>query len=291
MILRGMARKLLGIWRLAIQPKGEIMKKSLCNLSLAALCAIGMGSANALVVTNETNATALANAIVGAGVTISNAVLTTNTVAPSATFTGGAASVGFDSGIVLTTGTTACVAGPNNQGGCGDGGTTTSLRFDFTSATGELFFRYVFGSEEYTQYVNSSFNDEFQLLLNGVNIAVLPGGAGVVSINNVNCTANSSFYRNNVDGEANQPPGCVNQNLDVQYDGLTTVLTASALLNAGVNTFEFLIFDRGDSALDSGVFIQAGSFTGINETPEPAALALMGLGLAAAAAARRRKSV
>jgi len=138
--------------------------------------------------------------------------------------------------------------------------------------------------------VNSSFNDEFQLLLNGVNIAVLPGGGGVVSINNVNCTTNAGFYRNNVDGEANQPTGCVNQNLDVQYDGLTTVLTASALLNAGVNTFEFLIFDRGDSSLDSGVFIQAGSFSGVNETPEPAALALMGLGLAAAAVARRRKS-
>jgi hypothetical protein len=82
----------------------------------------------------------------------------------------------------------------------------------------------------------------------------------------------------------------VNQNLDVQHDGLTTVLTASDLLNAGVNAFEFLIFGRGDSSLDSGVFIKAGSFTGVNETPEPAELALMGLGLAAAAAAHRRKS-
>jgi hypothetical protein len=266
------------------------MKNSLLKLSLVALCTMGMGAAHAVVVTNETNATALANAIVGAGVTISNAVLTTNTDLPSGTFTGGASSVGFESGIVLTTGTTACVAGPNNDNGCSGGGNSTSLRFDFTSTTGELFFRYVFGSEEYTQFVNSSFNDEFQLLLNGVNIAVLPGSAGVVSINNVNCTTNSSFYRNNIDGESNQPAGCVNQNLDIQYDGLTTVLTASALLNAGVNTFEFLIFDRGDSSLDSGVFIQAGSFTGVNETPEPAALALMGLGLAAAAAARRRKS-
>ncbi|XVJ68261.1 MAG: PEP-CTERM sorting domain-containing protein [Rhizobacter sp.] len=266
------------------------MKNTLCKLSLAALCAMGLGTAHALVVTNETNATALANAIAGSGVIISNATLTTDTTSPSATFTGGAASVGFETGIVLTTGTTDCVVGPNTVGGCSGAGTTTSLRFDFTSTTGQIFFNYVFGSEEYTQYVNSSFNDEFQLLLNGVNIAVLPGGAGVVSINNVNCTANSSFYRNNRDGEANQTAGCVNQNLDVQYDGLTTVLTASALLNAGVNTFEFLIFDRGDSQLDSGVFIQAGSFSGVNETPEPASLALMGLGLAAAAAVRRRKS-
>jgi hypothetical protein len=263
------------------------MKKSFCKLALAAFCAMGMGAANAVVVTNETNATALANAIVGTGVTISNAVLTTDTAAPSATFTGGAASVGFESGIVLTTGTTGCVAGPNNDAGCTGDGSSTSLRFDFTSTTGELFFRYVFASEEFNEFVNSGFNDEFQLLLNGVNIAVLPGGAGVVSINNVNCGANASFYRNNSGGGTDT---CVNQNLDIQYDGLTTVLTASALLNAGVNTFEFLIFDRGDSSLDSGVFIQAGSFTGVNETPEPAGLALMGLGLAAAAAARRRKS-
>ena len=260
--------------------------------SLAAAAVLASMAAQATpVVSVNTNATALATAIAGSGITISNATLTTDTTGGNGTFSNGAATIGIDSGVVLTTGVLSCIPGPNSTSSCSGAGGTSELGFDFTSTTGQVFFQYVFGSEEYNEFVGSGFNDTFQLLLNGVNIALVPGGGGVVSINNVNCGTNSAFYRNNSANAgaascANQP----NLNLNIQYDGLTVVLTASGTVGTGVNNFKFRIADVGDQSWDSGVFIKAGSFSGTNPTPEPGSLALVGAALAGLAVARRCKA-
>jgi hypothetical protein len=260
----------------------------LFNLS-SVVAAVAMsllaGPASALVVNASNNATSLATLLAGPGITISNAVLFSASTTGSGTFTGGANAIGFEQGVLLTTGTVNCAPGPNNNTGCSGTGGGSSLKFDFTSSTGNIFFNYVFASEEYNEFVGSSFNDQFQLLLNGVNIATLPGNAGAVTINNVNLNTNSNFYRNNT--------GTGSLNLDTQYDGLTTVLTASAAVLSGKNTFEFKITDIGDSSLDSGVFIQAGTFSATvppgSNVPEPSTIAMLGLGLLGLATMHKKK--
>ncbi|MGZ3157878.1 MAG: choice-of-anchor L domain-containing protein [Burkholderiaceae bacterium] len=250
------------------------------SLMIAMIMSLAAASSDAMVVTASTDGNALANALTGSGVAISNVSLTTASPTGAGTFSGAAGAIGFDQGVLLTTGTVTCAPGPNVSSNCTGSGTTTSLKFDFTSTSGNVFFNYVFASEEYNEYVGSQFNDSFQLLLNGVNIALLPGAGGVVSINNVNNGSNSAYYRDNsVLG------------LDTGYDGLTTVLTASATGLVGVNTFEFLIQDVGDASWDSGVFIQAGTFSDTpTDVPEPGSVALLGLGLLGLLAAKRKKA-
>jgi len=259
------------------------MKMTKFSSIMAALAlSLAASSASALVVTASNDANALANALAGSGVTISNATLSAASSTGAGTFTGGAGAIGFDNGVLLTTGTVNCAPGPNNQSDCSGSGTTTSLKFDFTSATGNVFFKYVFASEEYNEWVGSQFNDLFELKLNGTNIALLPGAGGVVSINNVNNGINSAYYLDNAV-----------LGLDTQYDGLTKVLVAQASGLVGTNTFEFLIQDKGDSSWDSGVFIEAGTFSGSKPTtqvPEPGSLALFGLGLVGFLARKRKQA-
>ncbi len=75
------------------------------------------------------------------------------------------------------------------------------VEFDLVPDTSVLSFNYVFGSEEYPEYVNSGFNDIFAFLISGPNpaggfyveenIATLTNDS-VVCINNVNDLTNSA---------------------------------------------------------------------------------------------------
>jgi hypothetical protein len=206
----------------------------------------------------------------------------------SGTFTGGAGIINIGSGILLTSGSVNNVVGPNNDSGAstsnglaGDADLTTLagvstadasvLMIDFVPSGNQIQFSYVFGSEEYNEYVNE-FNDAFGFLVNGTNYALIPGTSTPVTINNVNCGVAAS-------GVAPSGPG-VNCNLFVnndpashntQLDGYTKVLTFTAPVNAGVsNTLKIAIADASDFALDSAVFIAGGSLSvcgGPNQPP------------------------
>lgn len=74
------------------------------------------------------------------------------------------------------------------------------MEFDFVPATDNISFNYVFGSEEYPEYVCSQFNDVFAFFISGPgivglqNIAIVQGTANMpVAINSVNVGEAGTF--------------------------------------------------------------------------------------------------
>ena len=185
-------------------------------------------------------------------------------------------------GVVLSSGAIANTIGPNSSdaittafGGAGDADLTALsgfptfdaavLEFEFIPDADIVFFHYVFGSDEYNEWVTSSFNDTFAFYVNGVNCALVDDGAGgfapitINTINNGNPFGsggpNAALYRNN---DLSDGGGAI----DTEMDGLTVVLTCTAAVNAGVpNTMKLAIADASDTILDSAVFLEEGSLS------------------------------
>ncbi|WP_205697932.1 choice-of-anchor L domain-containing protein [Conexibacter sp. SYSU D00693] len=230
----------------------------------------------------------LAQTLAGTGITVANATVTGNTL-QAGKFSGGAP-LGIDQGVLLSSGDIADVKGPNNATGAGEGfggngdadldalagatgeepGTEDAsvLEFDATSNASTLSFKYVFGSEEYTEYVNKGFNDVFAFYVGSgnqrVNCATVPGANGPepVSVDTIHPGKNANLYRDNGNGQ-----------LDTQLDGVTTVLTCTAPVTPNQPTHvKLAIADRGDDLLDSAVAIQAGSLQSGPGNQQPTAL-------------------
>src|SRR5690606_29093315 len=138
----------------------------------------------------------------------------------------------------------------------------TYIEFDFVPTSTEVSFRYIFASEEYDNNFPCSITDGFALLLKKVgdptytNLAVLPGGAGPVSVTNI--------------VPAIYPCGPINAqyfggqntaNIETNFSGRTVPLTAKATVIPGETYhFKMVLADYSDSTFDSGVFLEAGSF-------------------------------
>ena len=250
------------------------------------------------VLANTANATRMAQLIMGPAFTISNAALI-GADSAAGTFNG-ISSMSLDSGVLLTTGRAISALGPNNQNQVsyawatpGDADLATmigaptsqlhdacALQFDVQVPGTGIAFNYVFGSDEYPEFVCSSFNDAFAIFISGPginrlkNIAVVPGTTIPVNISSINdgivgsfsgggtCTganqslAHSQYYVNNGDGT--QSPYNTSAYY-IQYDGFTTVLTAAinSLIQGQTYHVKLVISDVTDGAMDSGLFIEA----------------------------------
>lgn len=144
----------------------------------------------------------------------------------------------------------------------------TYIEFDFVPTSTEVTFRYLFASEEYDSNFPCQFVDGFALLLKRVgdptytNLAVLPGGAGPVSVRNIrpatqfsgaplSCGALNAAYFG----------GYNNAAIETNFNGRTVPLTATATVIPGQTYhFKMVLADYDDSTYDSGVFLEAGSF-------------------------------
>lgn len=195
----------------------------------------------------------------------------------------------FEQGIILSTGNVeSVVASPNTT----DSSTTVFAEhsqndedlgkhvFDpakivitFVPDFEELQMDFIFGSEEYNEYVYSPFNDGFQILVNDENCAKTPDDK-LFSINTVNDattypplngsqkpSSNPQLFINN-DPNLDRSPG-VEPSVAVhptEMDGFTRLLRCRAPVEPGVeNRLVIGLVDKGDAKLDSWVFLRAGS--------------------------------
>ncbi|MBL7881894.1 MAG: choice-of-anchor L domain-containing protein, partial [Chryseobacterium gambrini] len=170
----------------------------------------------------------------------------------------------FAKGIVLTTGY-ARKAGNDLQGtlsdGLGSGGDAdlaaalgvpnnqlndaTYIEFDFVPASTKVTFRYLFASKEYQTNFPCTISDGFALLLRKVgdpytNLAVLPGGAGPVSVTNIHPSTQYQTGAPLACGAANVSyfGGYNIPQIETNFNGRTVPLTATATVIPG-QTYHF----------------------------------------------------
>ncbi len=187
----------------------------------------------------------------------------------------------FENGILLSTGAAISAgntvnANPLNDGeldwptdsdletalGISNTLNATSIEFDFISVSNQVQFNYILASEEYYANYPCLYSDGFAFLIKEagtsnpyVNVAIVPGTTTPVNTSTIHeevvgfCSAENEQYFEGY-------------NLgDTNFNGRTTVLTASATIQPNVQYhIKLVIADQEDENFDSAVFIQGNSF-------------------------------
>ena len=217
--------------------------------------------------------------------------LPTGRASQTGTFTGGTDIIGIESGILLTTGSVTDAPLPNDlvpaSGsyplrapvvdadardlvGNDNYFDVAYLEFTFVPTTEFITFDYVFFSEEYCGELTSSLgNDVLGIFIDGPsgreNLALLDG-ATPVNAGTLNSIREPARFVNNSlpsDPDACTGDAATPERLEaIAYNGFSRRLTARAeVAPCEPHTIKILVADSGDQNLDSGVFIDASSFT------------------------------
>ncbi|MBL4642086.1 MAG: choice-of-anchor L domain-containing protein, partial [Flavobacteriaceae bacterium] len=244
--------------------------------------------------TSGSTAATLAAQMAGPGITISNPTITTGISTQAGIFSNGVAGANLqlDTGIALTTGSISNTFSTNTSTSSVDvaggaytdaeisslisGGTINDLIiFEFDAVLDPLAtvltIDYQFMSDEYDEYVCSTYNDVFGYFITSdiiaphtgyQNFAIVPGTSNSVAINSVNngsigangsaancidLTNSSQFISNNVGSTT----------VTVEYDGMTKKLRASAknLIPGTTYHVKLALADISDSGFDSAILI------------------------------------
>lgn len=234
------------------------------------------------------------NVLLGSGVAVSNISFIGN-ANQIGFFKNGTSSIGLDSGIVLSSGNINDIPNGGNQpstdySGVGDNdlmaiaqtvrpGISSShdaatLEFDFFVAGDTVAFRFVFASEEYTMWSVSDYNDIFAFFLSGpgisgpyaappgfpngaANFAVVPGTNTPITVSTIYSDPTKNPPQVNGQYYIDNPSG-----IGHDFNGYTTIMEIKVPVQcSGLYHFKFAIADCQDGTLDSGVFLEANSFS------------------------------
>ena len=283
------ASHLGGDWSLEVE-SGLIEVRSISVVNWEHLLApIAITNLNGTTLTAAT----LADNVAGAGITVVSASYSgANTQAGTFTSATGypAEWLAFDSGVILSSGSTTSVIGSNTSTsttvdapGTGTdpdftaigGGITSydaaSLTVQFIPTSNKVTLQFVLGSEEYNEYVYANFNDAIGVWVNGQHVSLTPAGREI-SIDTINqaATFNPSngnqsrdpFPSNGVFDSAS-PSLFVNNSTGAyttQMDGFTVTLSLVANVTIGqVNTIKIGVADIGDAQYDTWLFVRENS--------------------------------
>jgi gliding motility-associated-like protein len=254
-----------------------------------------------LIITPQSNGVALAQKLVGQGVTISNVTFSADNKSTGFFNNISGTNIGLDSGIVLTNGRAKSIAGnfgldgdgikmayiigamPSSTGAfadlnllrAGDADLdnlvldptqdATILEFDFIPTGDTIKFRYVFSSEEYPEFPCAGVNDVFAFFIQGPGYPVKTNIALIPG-------TNAPVTIDNI----NDDPLCglypqfylSNQSsTKFTHNGHTIIFIAKAVV-VPCQTYhlKLAIADVGDGLYDSGVFLEAGSLSSTSTT-------------------------
>ncbi len=269
-----------------------MLKRFLLN---SVLLLLGFSAFSQLQITPQTNATQLAQYLVGDGVLISNITINGSPLSTGYFKNLGGTQLGLDSGIVMSTGRVLTSSGGTGLNGPATAFASTDLglagdpqldallnnqstqdvtilEFDFVPQGDTVSFRYIFSSEEYPGFTCTNFNDVFAFFISGPgitgskNIALVPNTNIPVAINSVN---------DGVPGGGGSFATCANMGVGSPFTqhylnnagsgyfthgGHTKVFTArSAVQPCETYHLKIAIGDVSDGSYDSNVFIEARS--------------------------------